>query len=86
MYKIYSKNVDVKYVSQLRKVAIQGLESIRLIGNHGIDVQLMILLAKNFASQVILYFIFIHIKYFCYLNYFIKTLFYINIVLIYNLL
>lgn len=51
MYKIYSKNVDVKYVSQLRKAAIQGLESIRLIGNHGIDVQLMVYLAKNFASQ-----------------------------------
>lgn len=53
MYKIYSKNVDVKYVSHLRKVAIQGLESIRLIGNHGIDVQLMVYLAKNFASQVL---------------------------------
>lgn len=53
MYKIYSKNVDVKYVSQLRKAAIQGLESIRLIGNHGIDVQLMVFLAKNFASQVL---------------------------------
>ncbi|XP_022179674.1 E3 SUMO-protein ligase RanBP2 isoform X2 [Myzus persicae] len=51
MYKIYSKNVDVKHVSQLRKAAIQGLESIRLIGNHGIDVQLMVYLAKNFASQ-----------------------------------
>lgn len=53
MYKIYSKNVNVKYVSQLRKAAIQGLESIRLIGNHGIDVQLMVFLAKNFASQVL---------------------------------
>jgi len=53
MYKIYSKNVDVKYVSQLKKVAVHGLESIRLIGNHGIDVQLMVYLAKNFASQVI---------------------------------
>uniref|UniRef100_A0A2H8TIT0 E3 SUMO-protein ligase RanBP2 n=1 Tax=Melanaphis sacchari TaxID=742174 RepID=A0A2H8TIT0_9HEMI len=51
IYKIYSKNVDVKHVSQLRKAAIQGLESIRLIGNHGIDVQLMVYLAKNFASQ-----------------------------------
>ncbi|XP_025423662.1 E3 SUMO-protein ligase RanBP2-like isoform X3 [Sipha flava] len=51
MYKIYKKNVDVKHVSQLRKAAIQGLESIRLIGNHGIDVQLMVYLAKNFASQ-----------------------------------
>lgn len=55
MCKIYSKNVDVKYVSQLRKAAIQGLESIRLIGNHGIDVQLMVYLAKNFASQVLYY-------------------------------
>lgn len=39
-------------MSHLRKVVIQGLESIRLIGNHGIDVQLMVYLAKNFASQV----------------------------------
>jgi hypothetical protein len=53
MYKIYTKNVDVKHVSQLRKAAIQGLESIRLIGNHGMDVKLMVHLAKNFASQVI---------------------------------
>lgn len=53
MYKIYTKNVDVKHVSQLRKAATQGLESIRLIGNHGIDVQLMVYLAKNFTSQVI---------------------------------
>lgn len=52
MYKIYSKNVDVKHVSHLRKVAIQGLESVRLIGNHGIDVQLMVYLAKNVVSQV----------------------------------
>lgn len=52
MYKIYSKNVDVKYVMQLRKIVTQGLESIRLIGNHGIDVQLMVYLAKNFSSQV----------------------------------
>ncbi|XP_025408768.1 E3 SUMO-protein ligase RanBP2-like isoform X2 [Sipha flava] len=51
MYKIYTKNVDVKHVSQLRKAAIQGLESIRLIGNHGMDVKLMVHLAKNFASQ-----------------------------------
>lgn len=52
IYKIYTKNVDVKHVSQLRKVGVQGLESIRLIGNHGIDVQLMVFLAKNYASQV----------------------------------
>lgn len=39
-------------MSQLRKVAMQGLESIRLIGNHGINVQLMVFLAKNYASQV----------------------------------
>lgn len=52
MYKIYSKNVDVKHVPQLRKVAIQGLEAVRLIGNHGIDVQLMVFLAKNFVAQV----------------------------------
>lgn len=57
MYKIYSKNVDVKHVSQLRKVAVQGLESIRLIGNHGIDVQLMVYLAKNFERQVLQLFI-----------------------------
>lgn len=54
MYKIYSKNVDIKHASQLRKVAVRGLESIRLIGDHGIDVQLMIYLAKNFASQVLI--------------------------------
>lgn len=40
-------------MSQLRKVAVQGLESIRLIGNHGIDVQLMVYLAKNFERQVL---------------------------------
>lgn len=55
MYKMLSKNVDPKHASQLRKVAVQGLESIRLIGNHGIDVQLMVFLAKNFASQVYTY-------------------------------
>lgn len=32
---------------------MQGLESIRLIGNHGINVQLMVFLAKNYASQVL---------------------------------
>lgn len=55
MYTIYTKNVNIKHVSQLRKVAIQGLESIRLIGNHGIDVQLMVYLGKNFASQVLIF-------------------------------
>lgn len=52
MYKIYSKSIDIKHVSQIRKVAIHGLEAVRLLGNHGIDVQLMVYLAKNFISQV----------------------------------
>lgn len=52
MYKIYTKDIDIKNTSQLKNTVSQGLGAIRLIGDHGIDVQLMIHLAKNFVCQV----------------------------------
>ncbi|XP_050545463.1 E3 SUMO-protein ligase RanBP2-like isoform X2 [Daktulosphaira vitifoliae] len=51
LYKIYTKDVDIKNTSKLKNTVSQGLGAIRLIGDHGIDVQLMVHLAKNFAYQ-----------------------------------
>ncbi|XP_075236358.1 E3 SUMO-protein ligase RanBP2-like isoform X2 [Lycorma delicatula] len=52
IYKIYSKKAGNNW-GDLRLVVQRGIEVVRAIGNHGLDVLLMIQLARTFAERAV---------------------------------
>ncbi|XP_066138982.1 E3 SUMO-protein ligase RanBP2 isoform X1 [Euwallacea fornicatus] len=50
-YKMY-KNEYTSNMGEIRLIIIKGIEVIRCVGNHGLDVKLLVILAKIFADRV----------------------------------
>lgn len=49
-YKMYRNDTSVDY-GELRLILIRGIEVVRCIGNHGLDVKLLVALANAFAER-----------------------------------
>lgn len=50
-FKLHS-NKSRNDIGEVRMVVARGLEVVRLLGNHGMDVRLVVLLAKVFTEKV----------------------------------
>lgn len=50
-YKMY-KHEYTANMGEIRLVLIKGIEVIRCVGNHGLDVKLLVILASIFADRV----------------------------------
>nr|XP_022905835.1 ranBP2-like and GRIP domain-containing protein 4 isoform X1 [Onthophagus taurus] len=49
-YKMFKCDYGANF-SEVRLTLIKGIETIRCVGNHGLDVKLLVLLAKTFAEK-----------------------------------
>lgn len=49
-YKMFTSDYSCDF-SEVRLILIRGIETIRCVGNHGLDVKLLVILAKIFAGR-----------------------------------
>lgn len=51
MHKVY-RNKGTENISEIRMKLRKGIETVRVIGQHGLHVKLIVLLAKIFQERV----------------------------------